>query len=183
MKEEGIQKIKVRFRWKWLTFIESCNYLHLKSYEMKSIIFLSALFLSLSVSAQIGNVGGMVTTANGEPLPGTGVAVVGTGTSSLTNVDGRYLLAVPKGTVTLRFTYVGCISLDTTVVVGDAAKIVNIMLSCDALMTFWKKSRGYDFLFDPETNQLRPGPAIPSLFRLSKFPSLIEVTDKKSFNY
>lgn len=52
-------------------------------------------------------VAGVVVDENGEPLIGATVAVLGTGVTTATDVDGRFTLPMPTGDCMLQFTYVG----------------------------------------------------------------------------
>ncbi len=54
-----------------------------------------------------GQAAGMVVDENGEPLIGATVAVMGTGVTTATDVDGRFTLQLPAGDCMLQFTYVG----------------------------------------------------------------------------
>lgn len=53
------------------------------------------------------NVSGKVRSNQGEGLPGVSVIVKGTTTGTATDADGKYLLNVPDGNVTLVFSYIG----------------------------------------------------------------------------
>lgn len=67
-----------------------------------------ATFLSGGLYAQEFSVSGTVTDyTTGEPLPGVNVILQGTTTGTVTDVDGRYQLAVPDGNATLIFSSVG----------------------------------------------------------------------------
>ena len=57
-----------------------------------------------------GSVSGVVLDEEGEPLIGCSVMVVGTSLSSVTDVNGRYSIALPRGKSQLRFAYVGYLS-------------------------------------------------------------------------
>lgn len=50
---------------------------------------------------------GVVTDQSGQPLPGVTVVVSGTTTGTVTNSDGNFSLAIPDGTETLQFSFVG----------------------------------------------------------------------------
>ena len=52
-------------------------------------------------------VSGIVTEKTGEPLPGTSVTIKGTSIGTVTDVDGRYSLAIPAGGGELVFSFVG----------------------------------------------------------------------------
>src|SRR5690606_30461326 len=52
------------------------------------------------------NVSGRVTDQNGEPLPGVSVLVRGSSIGIATDIEGRYTLSVPEGSV-LVFSFIG----------------------------------------------------------------------------
>src|SRR5690606_6775358 len=51
-------------------------------------------------------IAGTVLDVNGEPLPGVTVSVAGTTIGTVTDLDGRYSIAVPEGS-TLTFSFIG----------------------------------------------------------------------------
>ena len=57
-----------------------------------------------------GGVSGIVLDEEGEPLIGCSVMVVGTGLGTVTDIDGRYSIALPRGKDQLKFSYVGFLS-------------------------------------------------------------------------
>jgi TonB-linked SusC/RagA family outer membrane protein len=57
---------------------------------------------------------GKVTDVAGEPLIGASVLVKGSGTGSVTDLDGAYQLEVPSGTVVLVFSYTGFTTKEVT---------------------------------------------------------------------
>jgi TonB-dependent starch-binding outer membrane protein SusC len=59
------------------------------------------------VQAQPGKVSGTVTGTEGEPIPGVTVLIKNTNLGMVTDIDGNYSLAVPEGSVTLVFSFVG----------------------------------------------------------------------------
>ncbi|TPG31342.1 SusC/RagA family TonB-linked outer membrane protein [Flavobacterium pectinovorum] len=88
---------------------------------MKKIFLIFMIVFTAQVSlAQVKNVKGVITDAEGMPLPGASVAVQGGQKGSSTDFDGLYTIEVQKGQ-TLVFSYVG---LETqSIVVGDVATI------------------------------------------------------------
>ncbi|WP_337966496.1 SusC/RagA family TonB-linked outer membrane protein [uncultured Flavobacterium sp.] len=88
---------------------------------MKKIFLIFMIVFTAQVSlAQVKNVKGVITDAEGMPLPGASVAVQGGQKGSTTDFDGLYTIEVQKGQ-TLVFSYVG---LETqSIVVGDASTI------------------------------------------------------------
>lgn len=89
------------------------------------IFLLILLFPQIHVYAQEINISGTVIDNEGETLPGVSVAVKGTTTGTITNIDGYYTLSVNKG-ATLVFSYVGYLSKE---VVVENQTLLNITLS------------------------------------------------------
>ena len=83
------------------------------------------LFPFVSVFAQNMNISGVVIDNEGLTMPGVSVAVKGTTTGTITDIDGKYNIEVPKGSV-LIFSFVGYTSQEVTV--GNES-IVNITLN------------------------------------------------------
>ena len=50
---------------------------------------------------------GVVTDSSGEPLIGVSVSIKGTGTGTMTGIDGDYTLKIPEGNHLIEFSYVG----------------------------------------------------------------------------
>jgi TonB-linked SusC/RagA family outer membrane protein len=99
---------------------------------MKKLILLCCLFSCwLSpVLAQSPTVTGLVKDgANNEPLPGVTVQIKGTTTGTSTNADGTYALAVPTGSATLVFSYVGYTTQEVSV---NNRSVVDVSLQVDA---------------------------------------------------
>ncbi len=63
---------------------------------------------------QQSTINGKITDANGVPLPGVNILVIGTNTGTQTDFDGNYTIEANDGDV-LRFTYVGYKGVDLTV--------------------------------------------------------------------
>lgn len=72
---------------------------------------------------------GIVTNQNGEPLPGAGVSLKGTGSGTATLTNGRFQLNVPQNS-TLRVSYVGYISREVPVG-AEAPPDLAIQLAAD----------------------------------------------------
>lgn len=69
-----------------------------------------------------GSVSGVVLDEEGEPLIGCSVMVVGTSLGTVTDVNGCYSIALPRGKNQLRFAYVGYLS-QTSSVNGSALNV------------------------------------------------------------
>ena len=97
---------------------------------MKSLIFvtLMCLLCTLQAFSQNITVTGTVTDDSGEPLPGVNVIVKGTTIGNSTDANGRYVIVVPDKDVTLVFSYIGFISVETEVA---ARTNINIQLRED----------------------------------------------------
>ncbi len=75
---------------------------------MKKHIFTLIMFLSIvSFAVAQRTISGMVSSSDGEPLVGASIVVKGTTIGTLTDVDGKFSLAVPKDAQTLLFSFVG----------------------------------------------------------------------------
>lgn len=106
-----------------------CYYIHQRGKIMKKLFhygaFVMFLLLSFSTFAQSQNtVQGTVVDEKSEPLPGVSVALKGTTTGTVTDVNGKFTIKADKG-ATLAFTFLGYQEKD--VVVGDQ-KTINISL-------------------------------------------------------
>ncbi len=72
-------------------------------------------------------ISGVVTDMDGEPIIGANVAVVGTTIGTVTDIDGRYTLNVPSGSV-LRVSYIGFVHQEFTI---TNQTTLNVVLSED----------------------------------------------------
>ncbi|MDO5105431.1 SusC/RagA family TonB-linked outer membrane protein [Capnocytophaga sp.] len=81
------------------------------------------------VQQRTKKVSGMVTDANGEPLPGVNVLVKGTSVGVVTDFDGNFEINVPEGKTELVFSYIGF--KDQTLTVTQARSGVKIVLQED----------------------------------------------------
>lgn len=83
----------------------------------RTFLWLLGLLMTVQVMAQNRTVSGTVTDgANGEPL--IGVSVIGKGTSigTVTDIDGKYSLSVPKDVKELEFQYIGYTTITKTII-------------------------------------------------------------------
>ena len=75
---------------------------------MKKHVFTLIMFLSMvTLSVAQRTITGMVSNSDGEPLVGASIVVKGTSVGALTDVDGKFSLAVPQDAQTLLFSFVG----------------------------------------------------------------------------
>ena len=82
------------------------------------------LSLSSSLHAQTWNINGNVTDEQGEPIIGANVVIQGTGTGTITDVEGNFKLAsVTKGAV-MEISFIGYISKTLQVKDASSLKIV-----------------------------------------------------------
>ncbi|GHV51076.1 SusC/RagA family TonB-linked outer membrane protein [Bacteroidia bacterium] len=84
----------------------------------KRIVGILALLLLLctgTISAQNVTVSGTVTDANNEPLIGVAVQLKGTTVGTVTDIDGKYSIAVSGNQAVLVFSYIGYLSQETAV--------------------------------------------------------------------
>ncbi|WP_020571521.1 TonB-dependent receptor domain-containing protein [Neolewinella persica] len=79
-----------------------------------------------TIYAQEAEVIGKVTDAEGEPLIGATVQVIGSVIGTSTDLDGHYFLQVPPGRIRLLYTYIGYENFDTLLTVGVAEREIEI---------------------------------------------------------
>jgi TonB-linked SusC/RagA family outer membrane protein len=91
--------------------------------KIRATGLMAMLLLTLSVFSygQSFTVKGVVTSEDGEGLPGASVILKGTSTGTTTDVDGKYSLNLPDGNGTLVFTFIGFIAQE--VVVGNRSQV------------------------------------------------------------
>ncbi|HWI89748.1 MAG TPA: SusC/RagA family TonB-linked outer membrane protein [Flavisolibacter sp.] len=90
-----------------------------------ALIPIGMILLSLATNAQQKLVTGTVTSSGDQALlQGVTIVIMETGKASLTDLDGKFSIAVERGQ-TLQFTYVGFVS--QKIVVGDA-NVINVRL-------------------------------------------------------
>ncbi len=94
--------------------------------RLLSILALCMLLISSSY-AQNRQVSGKVTSAaDGSPISGVSVSVVGSSTATQTTGDGTYSISVPDNGGTLSFTYIGFSTFQTNI--GNRS-VINVQLS------------------------------------------------------
>lgn len=74
---------------------------------LKAAFLLTAICLSINVSAQSRSVSGTVTDEVGDPMIGVSVNVPGQSVGVSTDIDGNYKISLPAGQNQLQFAYVG----------------------------------------------------------------------------
>jgi Ca-activated chloride channel family protein len=89
-------------------------------------VFLTLLFAM--AQAQNINVGGTVTDSQGYALPGVSVIVKGTKTGVVTDIKGKYTIAVPSDKSILVFSFIGMISQEVRVA---GRTLINIRMEDD----------------------------------------------------
>ncbi len=94
--------------------------------KLLSTIFAMACVTSMSY-AQTREVSGLVTSADGTPISGASISVVGTTTATQTDGSGRFSISVPPGS-TLNVSYIGYTS--QRVAIGNSTSL-NIVLQGD----------------------------------------------------
>ncbi|MHB1263908.1 MAG: SusC/RagA family TonB-linked outer membrane protein [Gemmatimonadaceae bacterium] len=104
------------------------------SYVAVSRALALLLLAAAPAAAQVGSIGGTVTSSEGSlPIAGASVVVVGTTLGAVTRPDGRYLIApVPPGTYKLRVTRLGFSPDSATVIVAQRAATANFTLQSQA---------------------------------------------------
>ncbi len=94
--------------------------------EKRLTMILAGLFLCFGMALAQTQVSGTVTSAeDGEPVIGASVRVVGTSTGTVTDVDGKFSLAVPTN-AKLEFSYIGMVSKTL-----NASSNMNVKLASD----------------------------------------------------
>ena len=92
-------------------------------------IFLLMIFLSLGSFAQSGEISGIITDRDGNPLPGVTVVVKGTTNGTVTNSEGVFTIDAENGQV-LQFSFVGM--QDKEITVSEDSEI-NVTLNEDMI--------------------------------------------------
>ena len=94
----------------------------------KRLIFIFLCLYSFGVYAQRINVTGIVTDMNEEPLIGVSVMIQGTGTGTVTDYDGKYVLPNVPSDAKLEFTYVG---MEKQIIDVNGRTSINVVMSED----------------------------------------------------
>lgn len=91
----------------------------------KVFLFFVCLFIGIGIaSAQNSVVRGIVVGDDGEPLVGASVALPGTTTGAVTDVNGKFSFKAPASAKSLKVTYIGMESKTVAIVFGKDMRIV-----------------------------------------------------------
>ena len=104
---------------------------HMRYYE-RSLILILMLFSASVMQAQNRTVKGTVSDAQGEPIIGANVVIVGGTKGVITDLDGKYSIQVPENGAVLKFSYFGFKTKSFNVVKGK--NVLNVTLEEDAVM-------------------------------------------------
>jgi len=95
------------------------------------IIGIAALGYS-SIQAQTTTVRGTVTDEKtGETLPYVSIVIPGTTMGTSADIDGKYAITLPAGSLSMKFTYIGYLSVEKKVTAG-IDQVINVKLAVDA---------------------------------------------------
>lgn len=104
---------------------------HMRYYE-RSLILILMLFSASVMQAQNRTMKGTVSDAQGEPIIGANVVIVGGTKGVITDLDGKYSIQVPENGAVLKFSYIGFKTKSFNVVKGK--NVLNVTLEEDAVM-------------------------------------------------
>lgn len=90
-------------------------------------LLMLVFFCPLVLIAQDRIVSGTVSDAQGEPIIGANVRVVGTSSGAATNIDGYYTLSVPSSATRLHVSYIGMKDIEVNI----TGNVVNIVMEED----------------------------------------------------
>lgn len=77
------------------------------SLALRSSLLIASLFFAVCVHAQTSVTGTVVSQEDGTSIPGVNILVKGTSSGTITDADGKFLIAVPSLEATLIFSFVG----------------------------------------------------------------------------
>ncbi len=82
-----------------------------------------------SVSVQEkGKITGLVTSSDGEPIPGVSIVVKGTTIGTVSDINGGFSLSVPEDATTLVFSFVGMLSQEVKI---EGKSVINVIMQED----------------------------------------------------
>ncbi len=93
--------------------------------KRKLLLWLFGLLLTVQMYAQNRTISGTVKDAKGEALIGVNVTGKGTTIGTVTDIDGKYTLELPKEVGTLVFSYVGYTTLEKAVTAKTIDAVLN----------------------------------------------------------
>jgi TonB-linked SusC/RagA family outer membrane protein len=91
-------------------------------------LFILVLFVSSAMAQNRTITGTVIGKDDGLPLPGVSIKIQGSSAGTSTDANGKYVLSVPAGEVTLLFSYLGYLSESKTV---GSNNVLNVSLSSD----------------------------------------------------
>ncbi|MEX1240321.1 MAG: SusC/RagA family TonB-linked outer membrane protein [Cyclobacteriaceae bacterium] len=98
--------------------------------KLLHLMIIGSLFCISVITAQAQTlITGTVTDETGNTLPGTSVLAVGSTTGTVTDVNGRYTIAIPAGSDRLSFSFIG---FETQIIEVSSESIVNVTMKADA---------------------------------------------------
>ncbi|MEM7105880.1 MAG: DUF5686 and carboxypeptidase regulatory-like domain-containing protein [Bacteroidota bacterium] len=95
---------------------------------MKHLTLLSFLICCFGLETFAGEISGVITSSNGEPLPFASIYVRGTTTGTNANQEGRYTLELDEGDYELVYQYIGYKELIKSVVITSGDLLLNVTL-------------------------------------------------------
>lgn len=105
----------------------------MKLIEKKLFLTLFAVVVGLWSFAQNRHISGTVTDDDNYPVAGVVVRVKGAQVYTTTDINGKYIISARMDSVTLRFTFPGC--LDEEIGVPAGQTILDVKLYCNILNT------------------------------------------------
>ena len=88
------------------------------------VLMIGLILSTLSVWGQNTTITGKVVDAKGEPLVGVSVLEQGTTNGTVTDMNGRYSIAVQKESSSLRFSYMG---FDNQEIVPGKRRVIDVI--------------------------------------------------------
>lgn len=83
---------------------------------------------SINASAQTRNITGTVTDDTGEPLAGASIMIKGVNTGTVTDIDGKFSIAVSQKDPVIKVTYVGMLPFEKTLTDADMSHSLDIVM-------------------------------------------------------
>lgn len=93
------------------------------------ILIIAIVLFSGNLFSQVVKVTGTVTDTNRETLPGVSIMIKGTQKGTITDIDGNYIVEIPKGS-TLEYSFVGMVKQSVRI---DKSSVINIQMVSDAI--------------------------------------------------